>query len=429
VIELPSELRAALADALAAYPPRALADATDDLSATYRQSASSTTRQLPARPPHRPARPASTAGDASTDAHTEAPATSQPMTALRVAAYAATRLPATFAASAAALTQARLRRPDWRPQSLLDVGAGTGAALWAARAVWPGLTYATLLERDPQMIALGRRLAAGMPTATVVEWRQGDLRDPHWWATGDNIMDAGPNARTPSGATAGDSAPSNPTSQRNKADRASVTPDGGYDLVMAAYVLSELRMEERAALVARLWSVTGGALALIAPGTPIGFAHMRTARAQLIAAGATILAPCPHDGACPMGAAGPLATTPDRINTSVDGRHFDAPGDWCHFAQRLARSRLHRQAKGADLAYEDEKYSYVVAVHPANAAAIPTTRIGGRIVRHPQTRPGLVALEFCAPGGLERRVVTRKDHDAYRQARDLHWGDALAPDL
>ena len=393
MIEPPSELRAALDDALASYPPRALAEAADDLSATYRRATTSTARQPARQQSHPTADPVDDAIVAS------GAAPGQPMTALAVAAYAATRLPATFAAIAAALTQARLRRPDWRPQSLLDAGAGMGAALWAALAVWPELARATLLERDPQMIALGKRLATTTPATSQAEWRQGDLRDSALWDHADT--------------TAAN------TARRNKPDRASVTPGDGYDLVTAAYVLSELRATERETLVARLWGATDGALAIVGPGTPIGFAHIRAARAQLIAAGATILAPCPHDGVCPMGAAGPLvAPQPD---------HFSAPDDWCHFAQRLARSRLHRQIKGGDLAYEDEKFSYVVAVRPSNATVAPTTPIGGRIVRHPQTRAGLVALELCAPGGLERRIITRKDHDAYRQARNLRWGDAAPP--
>lgn len=416
MIEPPPELRAALDNALAPYPPRTLAEAADALSAAYRRATTSGSRQ----PARGQARPTSDVVDDAIETSSAPPA--QPMTALAVAAYAATRLPATFAAIAAALTQARLRRPDWRPQSLLDAGAGTGAALWAARAVWPDLAHATLLERDPQMIALGRRLAAATPATGSVAWRQGDLHDGLLW--GDDA-DAATN-----------------TLRRNKPDRESVSVAGGYDLVTAAYVLSELRADERTALVARLWgatsAATNGALALVAPGTPIGFAHIRAARAQLIAAGATILAPCPHDEECPMGAAGPLAASgathngtagPQRNVASQPG-YAIAPTDWCHFAQRLARSRLHRQIKGGDLAYEDEKFSYVIAVRPSNPAVVAGAPIGGRIVRHPQTRAGLVALEVCAPGGLERRVITRKDRDAYRQARDLRWGDALpSPNL
>ena len=38
-----------------------------------------------------------------------------------------------------------------------------------------------------------------------------------------------------------------------------------------------------------------------------------------------------------------------------------AGDDWCHFSQRLARSRDHMLLKDASVPFEDERYSYVVA--------------------------------------------------------------------
>jgi ribosomal protein RSM22 (predicted rRNA methylase) len=173
-----------------------------------------------------------------------------------------------------------------------------------------------------------------------------------------------------------------------------------HDLVVAAYVLNELPDERRAEVVDGLWARATTCLVLLEPGTPAGFARIREARRRLIAAGATVLAPCPHDLPCPM---------PD--------------DDWCHFAQRINRTRLHRQAKGGTLSYEDEKFSYVAASRHAG------TPIAARILRHPQILPGRVERELCTPTGLRHAVVTRsRDKVAFRQARDRHWGDALATD-
>ena len=47
------------------------------------------------------------------------------------AAYAAARMPATFAAAHEAIHQA-LEASGFAPKTLLDCGAGTGAAAWAA---------------------------------------------------------------------------------------------------------------------------------------------------------------------------------------------------------------------------------------------------------------------------------------------------------
>ncbi|MEO7001440.1 MAG: small ribosomal subunit Rsm22 family protein [Ktedonobacterales bacterium] len=356
-MDLPPDLRAALDETLAPYPPRALADATDDLSRRYRTSAG----------------PRAVAAGASA---IQAPAPSFIRSDLSAAAYAAFRLPATYAAITAALTQARNRRPNWRPQTLLDLGAGSGSALWAALTVWPDLTQATLLERDVRMIALGRRLAESASAAVIqrAQWRRGDMTALDELSAGD-----------------------------------------GYDLVTVGYALGELRAPERAALIERLWECVApaGALALIEPGTPSGYTHILAARDALIAAGATVLAPCPHHAPCPM------AATDD-----VGGSR-----DWCHFAQRLPRSRLHRQVKGGALAYEDEKFAYVVAARlPKQAEETPESLIpiGGRVVRHPQIRPGVIGVEVCAPEGMLRHATySKRDRAAWHMARNVRWGDAL----
>ncbi len=272
-----------------------------------------------------------------------------------IAAYAAYRMPATFAAITAALAQLHEQWPFDEPRSLLDVGAGPGTALWAAQTVWPALERALLLERDDRLIAFGQRLAshASAPAIREARWQQADLLAP-WDA-----------------------------------------PE--HDLVVAAYVLNELPEERRPAVIDALWAKARGGLLLLEPGTPSGFARIREARRHLLASGATVLAPCPHDRACPMPA-----------------------DDWCHFGQRINRTRTHRTAKSAVLSYEDEKFSYVaVSRQPAPA-------IGARVVRRPQILPGRVVLHLCTPGGLRMEVVTRgKDKEAFREARDLRWGDAL----
>src|SRR5690606_27604170 len=98
------------------------------------------------------------------------------------------------------------------------------------------------------------------------------------------------------------------------------------------------------------------------PGTPAGYQRILAARDRLRQRGAALAAPCPHDAACPM-----------------------AGRDWCHFAVRLDRSRLHRHLKGAALGWEDEKFSYVVAVPPG---APDPRRASARIVRRPRKETG-----------------------------------------
>ena len=170
------------------------------------------------------------------------------------------------------------------------------------------------------------------------------------------------------------------------------------DLVTTTYVIGELPILQREGLINKLWSITADTLVIVEPGTPVGFSHIRQARQQLIDTGAYIIAPCPHDLPCPMG-----------------------ENDWCHFAQRVARSQLQRQVKQATLSYEDEKFSYIAA---ARTRCLP---IGGRVIRHPQIRSGHIHLELCTPAGLESSIVTRKNKEAFREARNIEWGDSIPP--
>lgn len=169
------------------------------------------------------------------------------------------------------------------------------------------------------------------------------------------------------------------------------------DLVMLAYVLDELEPEARGRLVDRLWSLTADTLIIVEPGTPAGWRRVLDARARLLAGGAHLVAPCPHAHACPL----------------------VAP-DWCHFSQRLARSRAHLRSKDAEVPWEDEKYIYLAASrHPGAAPA-------ARVIARPRTASGQARLKLCRrDGAAGEQLWTRRDGPAYRAVRRLEWGDAL----
>jgi len=275
-------------------------------------------------------------------------------------AYAAVRMPATFAAVRAAL---RAAGPGLRPTTLLDIGGGTGAAVWAAAATLPSLRSAHVLDGSAPALALGRRIAAGAPDPVLAgaTWTQ---------------------ARWPVDLP-------------------------GADLATLAYFAGELRPEQQVAVVAAA-AERAGAVAVVEPGTPAGFADLLRARDTLLGMGFRIVAPCPHDLDCP----------------------WATGSDWCHFPVRLPRSARHRQVKGARLGWEDEKFSYVVAVR--DGADRPEGRSEGlsegRIVRHPVQRKGMVELTVCAARpGIERVIVSKRSGADYRAARDAGWGDAWPP--
>lgn len=175
------------------------------------------------------------------------------------------------------------------------------------------------------------------------------------------------------------------------------------DLVTVAYVLDELAPAALPKLVNRLWKLTGDMLVIVEPGTPAGWRRILEARVLLIEAGGHVVAPCPHGAPCPL-----------------------AAPDWCHFSRRVARSRLHRQAKDADVPWEDEKFSYLAV---AREPALPDDFPGARVLAPPKAGSGKVDLKLClCDGTFRRRLFTKRDGDLFRAARRLDWGDMLTTD-
>ena len=224
------------------------------------------------------------------------------------AAYAAVRMPATFGAVSAALAET-FKLCGHTPSSLLDVGAGTGAAAWAAEALLE-LESVVCAERESAMRRTGQALMqAGPPVLQRARWIDCDL-------SADSFLEQ---------FFANETRP---------------------ELVIASYVLNEMTEQARRKAALRLWEMTGGILLLVEPGTPEAFRQLSQIRTLLLEAGAHLAAPCPHEGACPL-----------------------PEGDWCHFTCRVMRSRLHRYLKGGDAPYEDEKFSYLAcSKHPCRQA-------------------------------------------------------------
>jgi ribosomal protein RSM22 (predicted rRNA methylase) len=274
-------------------------------------------------------------------------------------AYATARLPATYAAVRIALGELRERDPSFAPGGLLDVGAGPGAGLWAAVELWPSLSRLVAIEAEPEMARLGRELAgaASEPVLASTEWREGMV----------------PRA----------------------------VPVGPFDLVTVSYVLGELDDGSRVATLDRVWHAASHAVVIVEPGTPTGYERVIAARDALIDAGATVVAPCPHDRGCPL-----LGSN-----------------DWCHFGVRVSRTGAHRRAKGAQRGHEDEKFAYVVLARAPSPAHVSKAR--ARILRHPQLRSGHVMLELCTADGVRRETISKRDRDRYRRARKSAWGEDL----
>jgi ribosomal protein RSM22 (predicted rRNA methylase) len=268
-------------------------------------------------------------------------------------AYAMARMPATYAATAASLNALCEIRPDFAPQSLLDIGAGPGTASWAAAEAFSSLTSAVLLDNNDALRALALDLMRGGFRLDDPDYRKGDARVL--------LREAEP-----------------------------------ADLVIASYVIGELGARERTELGPLAWSKTRDTLLIVEPGTSKGYERIIALRAQLIAQGAQVAAPCPHDRDCPL-----------------------MPPDWCHFAQRLPRSRAHKQIKGAELPFEDEKFTYVALSRKPVASRLM------RVLAQPVVSKVEITAKLCAPEGLVTAKVPHRDRADYARARRWRWGDGI----
>ena len=268
-------------------------------------------------------------------------------------AYALARMPATYAAVSASLNALREIAPDFTPASLLDVGAGPGTATWAAAEAFPSLTSLALLDANSALRALALDLGRDSTRLRKMTYQHGEAR-------------------------------------------AALADIQASDLVIASYMVGEISDAERAALAELMWAKTHDTLLIVEPGTPAGYGRIIALRRQLIAAGAHVAAPCPHDSDCPL-------LTPD----------------WCHFTQRLPRSRAHKQLKSAELPYEDEKFSYV-ALSRAPAAQHPA-----RVLAQPVVTKVAVTARLCTDQGILNAVAARRQKAAYQRFKKIAWGDAI----
>ncbi len=272
---------------------------------------------------------------------------------LAVSAYLSARLPATYAAVAAALGAVLEVHAGFLPRSLLDVGAGPGSATFAALDTWPQIQALTLFDHNDAFLTVAGQLLA-------------EMRQP---APGDATLLRGETANLPA----------------LKAD-----------LVIASYVLVELDIGAVEILIPKLVSAAAGVLLLVEPGTPAGYEKILQARRIALSAGAHIVAPCTHGLACP-----------------------NIAPDWCHFSQRLARSRVHLRAKSASVPFEDEKYCYLAV------SRLPVTTGGGRIIAPAHETKAGVTFKVCRDGRLGEEHVPSREREAFRRVRRMGWADRL----
>jgi len=291
--------------------------------------------------------------------------------------YVAHRYAATWVSNFRVMHELARRAPDFRPSRVLDYGAGPAPSLAAAQEVWHDcFEFAAAIEPSEHMTQIGKYLTEGLRLPPV-EWQR-------------CLYDA--------------------------TDK--------YDFIIASYVQMEVRGQpSRDALIKQLWNrlSAGGVLLLIEPGTPTGFRFMHHTRELLIsrigAENFHFVAPCPHEGMCPL---------------ALTGR------DWCHFAQRVKRVPHRVYCKGSRKRFlEEEKFSYLCVrksqgprMRYYSEAHAPTPHEKSYFwprIMFPVIKAGQhTHVDVCsAPQNFERLTVSKsKSHTfGYRSARKSMWGD------
>ncbi|RID44520.1 hypothetical protein BRARA_I01307 [Brassica rapa] len=322
------------------------------------------------------------------------------------AAYVASRMPAAYSVCYRVLTEIRRRLPGFKPTRVLDFGAGTGSGFWAVQEVWPKCAQkVNIVEPSQSMQRAGRDLLQGLKDLPLIHGYTSLLSLSQELNKKCRIL--------------------NDKSERK------------HELVIASYVLGEIpSLKDRITMVRQLWDLTDDLLVLVEPGTPHGANIISQMRSYILwmenrklrkkekaeagkevldlKSGAHIVAPCPHDGKCPL------------ENTAK----------YCHFVQRLQRTssqRSYKRTKGVPLrGFEDEKFCFVVfrrGQRPRGRASVGGG--WGRIIFPPFRKGKQVTLDMCVPtneegseGAFERRVITKsKNPHLHLQAKKSFWGD------
>lgn len=284
-------------------------------------------------------------------------------------AYLAWRLPVTGMVIHEVMDRLLEAVPEFRPETFLDLGAGPAVSVLPVSLAFPSLRVAHLAEEQGAMRQAGQTVLKELAPFLSPEFNVS--------------MEAADFLTTD-------------------------LPES--DLVLASYSINELNGEELSRFTRKLIALTRHIAVLIVPGTPEHFRRLTEVRSQLVAAGFSILAPCTFTGPCAM----------------------EEEADWCHFYTRVARSRLLRILKSGQMAYEDEKFSYLIVSRCQDDTTIPLIRTKelGRIIRHPLISKGFREVELCRAEGITSiRLSKGKHKEAYRQLKQKGWGDTLELNL
>lgn len=281
-----------------------------------------------------------------------------------VEAYVLSRMPATYGAVATAFEHVKKLIKTENYQSLLDIGAGTGAASLALAEQQPWKQI-TCWEREEAMIRMGKWIQQASKQVAIREvvWQQRDM-----------------------------------TKLKQEPETSPVTAD----VVVLSYFINELTDEQRQVVLTEAWQRTKQLLLIVEPGTPTDYQHLLQAKDWFVAQGGYIVAPCTCQEGCPL---------PEE--------------DWCHFVCRIERRKWQKEIKEASAPYEDEKFTYLAVAKEAitSEESNRNNLLQARILRHPTITQNVITLKLCQQGRIKERRVTKAEKEWFTKAKKAKAGD------
>ena len=169
-------------------------------------------------------------------------------------AYSIMRMPATYGAISTVLKNTLNIIKKNKFKTLLDIGSGTGATIWAVSNLLD-LDKIICLEREEAMRKIGQSLLKYNEKQTDIEWINKDI-------TKDELSAA--------------------------------------DIIIMSYVINELSEENRKFLIQKLLKSVAKLILIIEPGTPEGFKNVKQIQEIALNKGKYVIAPCTSQEICKL---------------------------------------------------------------------------------------------------------------------------------
>lgn len=245
--------------------------------------------------------------------------------------------------------------------SLLDLGAGTGASIFAC-LMQEKLTFSNLncVESSENMLKVLKKLVSDISLDFELKCVKKDVIK-------DDIGENKP------------------------------------DVVLASFSMNEMNKADRIKLLNKMWLLSNKYILIIEPGTPTAHKEMMEYKEYLISLGGKVIAPCMNDQ-CPI--------------------LKDRNDDWCHFQVRLQRPTVEVKIKESDRNFEDEKFTFLLIEKGDNFENFNSNGsiiIRRPILRKGKT----ILSVCSKNNTIEQKVITKKDGELYKKAKKLSVGDYL----